>query len=76
MIDLHAASREKWEATAGMDDDALEAFEQREIVNEQRRDKEAHPERQRARLEVIRNQRESLPTAPANAYDPVPVERD
>ena len=31
VIDLHSSSREKWNATAGMDDDAPEAFEQREI---------------------------------------------
>jgi hypothetical protein len=76
IVDLNDASRDQWKASAGMDDDALEAFEQRAILEDQRREKEAQAERERAAMDAIRNQREPLPTAPANAYEPVPVERD
>ncbi len=36
IVDLGESSRDKWLATAGMDDDDLEAFEQRAILNQQR----------------------------------------
>lgn len=75
VIDLHPASREKWSATAGMDDDALEAFEQAAIFQEQIQEREERDAKERARLDVNRNT-QTLSSPPANAYTPVPVERD
>lgn len=76
IVDVGAASRDRWHATAGLDDDALEAVEQREILNDRRREKEDRHAKERAVMDAIRNQQDSLPLPPANAYSPVPVERD
>lgn len=76
IVDVGAASRDRWQATAGMDDDALEAFEQAAIFEDQRREAAEREARERAAMDAIRNRREPLPPVPANAYTPAPIERD
>lgn len=71
VIDLHSSSREKWEATAGMDDDALE---QVAILEDQLREREERrregAERERWQREALQATLEQVPPAPANAYSP------
>ncbi len=54
VIDLNPECRTKWLTTVDMDDHDLEAFEQREILNEQRREQEAREQQERAKLEALR----------------------
>lgn len=54
VIVLNPECRAKWLTTVNMDDDDLEEFEQREILNEQRREQEAREQQERAKLEAWR----------------------
>lgn len=54
VIDLNPECRAKWLTTVDMDDDDLEAYEQCEILNEQRREQEVRDEQERAKLEAWR----------------------
>lgn len=56
VISIHPEARDKWRETAGMDDAGLEIHEQREILNEQLREREA-AERERAALDAAKEQR-------------------
>lgn len=56
-IDIHSESRNRWLETHDLDETDLEAFEQSEILNEQRREKEARDEQERAAMDAIRNSR-------------------
>lgn len=78
-IDIHPESRDRWLETHDLDETALEDYEQRVILEDQRREAAERDARERAALDAIRNSRPLLPV-PANAYTPaytpVPVERD
>lgn len=54
VIDLNPECRAKWLTTVDMDDEDLEAFEQRQILDEQRRERDARDQQERARLEAWR----------------------
>ncbi len=73
VIDLHESSRDRWEATRDLDGDALEAFEQAAILEEQRREAAERDARERAAMDATRNSR-PLPLPPANAYSPVAID--
>lgn len=55
VISLHPESLQEWLTTRDMDDDDLEAYEQRHIHQQERRKRDAREERERAALEAVRD---------------------
>lgn len=55
VISVHPKLRQEWLATVNLDEDDLEAHEQRAILREQRREREARDAQERSALEAVRD---------------------
>lgn len=67
---------ESYRATVGLDDDGIEELERRRELEDRRRESAEREAAMQAKLATQMAAHPSIHPAPANAYSPVPVDRD